>query len=106
MTDVSGCDRLIRMRTIERIVANPSGLHARPAAMFVRQAAAFTSRITLENLDRPSVPVDAKSILMVLGSAVSRGNRIRISADGPDEDDAIEAMGAFVDDGMGEVLTG
>lgn len=90
------------MRTIERTVTNPSGLHARPAAMFVRQAAAFASRITLENLDRSSAPVDAKSILMVLGSGVSNGTRIRISADGPDEDAAIEALAAFADAGMGE----
>lgn len=90
------------MRTIERTVTNPSGLHARPATLFVREASAFQARITLENLDRGTPAVDAKSILMVLASGVTRGTRIRITADGPDEDAAADALGAFVDGGMGE----
>lgn len=90
------------MRSIEQTVHNPSGLHARPAAMFVRTAASFTSRITLENLDRGTPPADAKSILMVLGSGVSTGHRIRVTADGADEDRAIETLGAFIEGGMGE----
>jgi phosphotransferase system HPr (HPr) family protein len=92
------------MRTTEQIVRNPSGLHARPAAMFVRTAAGFTSRITLENLDRGTAPVDAKSIIAVMSSGVSRGHRIRVSADGADEDAAIGALEEFIASGMGETI--
>ncbi len=92
------------MRSTERTVLNPSGLHARPAAMFVRTAASFTSRITLENLERGSAPVDAKSILMVMGSGVAKGHRIRLVAEGEDEDTAIETLEGFVDGGMGEAI--
>ena len=92
------------MRTTEQTVLNPSGLHARPAAMFVKTAAGFTSRITLENLDRESPPIDAKSILAVMGSGVSKGHRIRVSADGADEDSAIETLEAFIAGGMGETI--
>jgi phosphotransferase system HPr (HPr) family protein len=92
------------MRTTERTVRNPSGLHARPAAMFVRTAATFASRITLENLERGSAPVDAKSILMVMGSGVSTGHRIRVTAEGDDEDDAIVTLETFIDGGMGEAI--
>jgi phosphocarrier protein HPr len=94
------------MHTTERTVLNPSGLHARPAAMFVRTAAGFTSKVTLENLERGSAAVDAKSILMVMGAGVSKGHRIRVTADGADEDDAIATIEAFIDGGMGETIPG
>ena len=94
------------MRTTERTVLNPSGLHARPAAMFVRTAAGFTSKVTLENLERGTAAVDAKSILMVMGAGVSKGHRIRVTADGADEDDAITTIEAFIDGGMGETIAG
>lgn len=92
------------MRSTERIVRNPSGFHARPAAMFVQAAAKFASRITLENLERGSAPIDAKSILMVLTSGAAKGHRIRVTADGPDENEAIATLEAFVDAGMGETI--
>ena len=94
------------MRSTERTVLNPSGLHARPAAMFVRTAAGFTSKVTLENLERGTAAVDAKSILMVMGAGVSKGHRIRVTADGADEDDAITTIEAFIDGGMGETIAG
>ena len=92
------------MRTTEQIVPNPSGLHARPAAMFVRTAAGFSARITLENLDRGTAPADAKSIIAIMSSGVGRGQRIRITADGADENEAIAAIEAFVASGMGEAI--
>ena len=94
------------MRSTDQVVRNASGLHARPAAMFVRTAAGFASRITLENLDRGSAPVDAKSIIAVMSSGVSTGHTIRLTAEGADEDAAIEALEAYVASGMGESLPG
>ena len=60
------------MRTLETTILNPSGIHARPGALFVRTAAGFGSKITLENLDRESPAVDAKSILSVMQAAVRK----------------------------------
>ena len=94
------------MRTIDQTIRNPSGLHARPAAMFVKTAAGFASRITLENLDRGTAPVDAKSIIAVMSSGVSTGHRVRVTADGADEDAAIETLDAFIASGLGETLPG
>ena len=74
--------------------------------MFVKTAAGFSSKVTLENLDRGSAPVDAKSILMVMGAGVSKGHLIRVTADGTDEDDAISTIEAFIDGGMGEIIPG
>jgi phosphotransferase system HPr (HPr) family protein len=92
------------MRTIEQTVRNPSGLHARPAAMFVKTAAKFSSKITLENLDRGGAPIDAKSIIAVMSSGVSKGHRIKVTAEGTDEDAAIETLEAFIVSGMGEAI--
>ena len=92
------------MRTTEQVVRNPSGLHARPAAMFVKTAAGFRARVTLENLDRGTAPIDAKSIIAVMSSGVSKGHTIRVTADGADEDAAIETLEAFIAGGMGEAI--
>jgi phosphotransferase system HPr (HPr) family protein len=93
------------MRSTEQTVRNPSGLHARPAAMFVRTAAGFGSKVTLENLDRDgATPIDAKSIIAVMSSGVSKGHRVRVTADGPDEDAAIDTLAQFIASGMGETI--
>jgi phosphocarrier protein len=92
------------MRSIETMVRNPSGIHARPGALFVRTAAGFGSRITLENVDRGGAPVDAKSILSVMQAAVGRGQTVRLTADGDDEDAAIDALVALIQGGLGEAI--
>ncbi len=84
------------MRSIELEVRTQGGLHARPAAAFVRAATGFRSAIRLENvtLGRPSA--DALSIVGVLSAGVERGHRVRIVADGVDEEGAIEALGELL----------
>jgi phosphotransferase system HPr (HPr) family protein len=91
------------MRSVEVVVRNPSGLHARPAALFTRTAGGFTSRITVENLDRGTGPADVKSMLMLLAAGVSRDQRIRLTAEGADEDSAIDALVQLIESGLGEV---
>jgi phosphotransferase system HPr (HPr) family protein len=90
------------MRTVELQVVNKSGLHARPANLLVETAAGFASRITVENLDRGSRAVDAKSILLLLTAGVQRGHRIRLAADGEDENQAIETLSDLIRSGLGE----
>ena len=46
--------------------------------------------------------MDGKSILGILLLAASQGTRIEVVADGPDEDEALAALAALVDDGFGE----
>ncbi len=94
------------MRSVEVVVPNPSGLHARPATLFTQKAGEFEARITIENLDRGKGPVDAKSILMLLTAGVSRDHRIRLTADGGDEDAAIEALAELIASGLGEPPAG
>jgi phosphotransferase system HPr (HPr) family protein len=90
------------MQMAEMDVHNDSGLHARPAATFVKAAAAFRSLIRIENLTRGSAPANARSLLAVLGSGVECGHRIRISAEGEDEIAAVAALRALAESGFGE----
>lgn len=92
------------MRSAELVVRNRTGLHARPAALFAAAAARFVARVSMENLDRPSGVVDAKSILMVLTAGVESGHRVRLSAEGPDEAEAIAAIRQLVESGLGEEM--
>jgi phosphotransferase system HPr (HPr) family protein len=92
--------------SIELVVDNPSGLHARPAALFVRTAARFRSSVRVRNVTRDGTLVDAKSILGVLGLGVARGHRIELSAEGDDAPEALDALRTLVEDGIGEVPDG
>ena len=89
------------MQEVKTTVVNPNGIHARPASIFVQEAKKFTSKITVENLATGKAK-DAKSILGVMSLGMTKGTEIRIVAEGPDEDAAIEAMRQLVDSGCGE----
>ena len=91
---------------LELDVRNPSGLHARPAAVFVKAAAAFASDIRVANLTTGSREVTAKSIIGVLGLGVQPGHRIRVRIDGADESHAAAALRALVESGLEERLDG
>jgi phosphocarrier protein HPr len=84
------------MKTTQIVVLNPVGLHARPAALFVKLASAFTSDILICNLSSSGKWVNAKSILGLLTCGVKQGDRIEIKSEGPDEDIAVEALEALV----------
>lgn len=86
-------------------VRNPSGLHARPAATFVRAAGGFGADVQVTNLSRnPDKSASAKSVLGVMGLGVAKGHRIRISAEGADADDAVSTLAGMVADGLGEEI--
>jgi phosphocarrier protein len=74
-------------------VVNALGLHARAAAKFVKLAGQFRSRISVARGQRT---IDGKSILGLLLLAAARGSQISISADGPDEHDALDALCGLV----------
>ena len=82
-------------------VTNRLGLHARAAARLVRAASAYHSAVRLERADR-SASADAKSILSVLMLAAARGTELRATAEGVDEEEAINAVCELIADGFGE----
>lgn len=91
------------MTDITLTVVNPSGLHARPAAVFVKAAAGFDSNVRVTNVTRdPERSVAANSMLGVLSLGVSAGHQIRISAEGDEADAALAALRELVESGLGE----
>lgn len=89
------------MRSIEVEVRSESGLHARPAAAFVRAATGFASTIRLENMTAARPAVDAKSITGVMTAGVEKGHVVKIEAEGADEEMAIEGLRRLLA-GLGE----
>jgi phosphocarrier protein HPr len=87
---------LIR-RTVK--IQNRLGLHARAAARFVHTAARFEARVTA---GRDGRVMDGKSILGILLLGASRGTTIEITADGDDDEAAIDALVALVESHFGE----
>jgi phosphocarrier protein HPr len=80
-------------------VTNALGIHARAAARFVHAATAYQSQIRVA---RDGQVVDGKSIMGLLLLAASRGTTLEISAEGPDEAEAIDALCRLVTSGIGE----
>jgi phosphocarrier protein HPr len=80
-------------------VVNQLGMHARAAAKFVHLAGRFDSRVRVARDQRE---MDGKSIMGVLLLAAARGSTITISAEGADEQDAVNALVALVQSGFGE----
>jgi len=83
-------------------VTHPTGLHARPASLFVQTANQFTSEIKVKNLTEDSEPSNAKSILGVLTLGVMQDHEIEIVASGDDSEEAISALKELVEDNFGE----
>jgi phosphocarrier protein len=81
-------------------IVNRAGMHARPAAEFVKLAGRFSSDIRVE---KDGIEVNGKSIMGVLMLAAERGSRLRLSATGSDAEDALEALSDLVGRGFEEV---
>ena len=81
------------------VINNKLGLHARPSAVLTQTAARFRSEIWIARNGRR---VNAKSIMGVLMLAAGQGSVVTVDADGPDEAEAVEALGALIDSGFGE----
>ena len=73
-------------------VPNASGLHARPAAIFVETASSFDSEIEIKNLSILSEWMDAKSILSLLALGVEQNHQVMIRAEGEDAQKAVDTL--------------
>ena len=81
------------MQSKEIVVKNKTGLHARPASEFVKEAAKFKSAITIEFKEKK---VNAKSIIHVLSAGIAAGSTIILSAEGEDEKQAVECLSEVI----------
>jgi phosphocarrier protein HPr len=80
-------------------VTNKNGMHARPAAQFVKLASQFQSEVMVE---KDEEEVNGKSIMGLMMLAAGKGEIIKITTQGIDSDKAMEAIGALITSGFGE----
>lgn len=85
----------------ETVVINKTGIHARPASIFIQECKKYESKIMITNLNSGK-SADAKSIIKVMALALVKGTPVAIEADGNDELQAAEGVVALIDSGFGE----
>ncbi len=81
------------------IIKNPTGLHLRPAGILCKEAMNYKSLITFNFRDTTA---NAKSVLSVLGACIKSGDEIELVCEGADEEQALAALVAVIEDGLGE----
>jgi len=77
----------------EFTIQNKLGIHARPAAQFVKTASGFACEIRVE---KDGEEVDGKSIMGLMMLAAGHGSAITVTAEGEDADGALDAIEALV----------
>jgi len=87
------------MKQLEMVIQNPTGLHARPAKVFVNIAKEYQSDIRVFHGEKKA---NAKSLISLLTLGVEKGSQILIQVDGDDEAEALIALEAAVLSGLGE----
>jgi phosphocarrier protein len=80
------------------IVASKSGLHARPAAIFVQKAKSFQSQVALI---KDTKTVNGKSILSVISLGATQGEQVTLQANGEDAETALEQLAALLEKDLG-----
>jgi len=81
--------------TARTTLVNKDGLHARPAADFVKRASEFEAAVTVNG-------VDAKSLLRIMSLGLGVGSEITLTAEGPDAQAALDALVGLIEAGFGE----
>jgi phosphocarrier protein HPr len=81
----------------EFTIVNPEGLHARPAAKFVKLSNRFQSQIWVRKNDEE---VNGKSIMGLMMLAAEKGSVINVTADGEDAETALKKIGELVESGF------
>ena len=81
------------------VISNKLGLHARASAKLTQIASRFSSEIWISRNDRR---VNAKSIMGVMMLAAGLGSTVRLETEGPDQDEAMAALVALINDKFGE----
>lgn len=86
----------------EILVSNKLGLHARPAMQFVDLANEFESEIKVRRLGLDPIEVDGKSVMQMITLEAVEGTGLRIEAEGPDAEDAVNRLAELFESKFGE----
>ena len=84
------------------VIKNERGLHARPSAVLVNEVKKYNASVAVQNLDRNSQLVSAKSLMKIVALGVVKGTRLRFVATGDEAQQAIDGIGAVIESGLGE----
>jgi phosphocarrier protein len=87
------------MVTKKVVITNPTGLHLRPAGNLCKVAMNYKSHITFGYGENTA---NAKSVLSVLGACIKCGDELELRCDGPDEEEAMQALVDAIETGLGE----
>ncbi len=82
-------------------ITNKTGLHARPAGTFVKTASKFKSGIKIKDI-KNDAEANAKSIIFLLSLGLVQGTEVEITADGEDEEEAVNTLVDLIQSGFGE----
>lgn len=85
------------MKEFTYTITDPQGIHARPAGIFVKEAAQFPCSVTIS---KDGKEVDAKRILGVMGLGVKCGMEIVLKTDGEKEEEAMEHLSTFLKENL------
>lgn len=84
------------------VIRNEHGLHARPSAVLVQEVKKYNAEIKVQNLDRGSELVSAKSLMKIVALGVTKGHQLRFVASGEQAKEALEGIGKAIENGLGE----
>jgi phosphocarrier protein HPr len=93
-------DLTTMMITKDLTIRNKMGLHARPAAQFVKRASKYKCDVWVEKDDEP---VNGKSIMGLMMLAAGRGEIIKLTTEGADAQEAMNDLEELVNSGFGDV---
>ena len=82
------------MKEFKHVIADPLGLHARPAGMLVKACAGVASAVTIT---APTGKADAKRLMAVMRLAAKQGMELTVSVEGADEEKAAAELKAFLE---------
>ena len=82
------------MKEFTHVIADPMGLHARPAGMLVKACAGYASAVTIT---APTGKADAKRLMAVMRLAAKQGMELTVSVEGADEEKAAAELKAFLE---------
>lgn len=85
------------MKQFEYIIKDENGIHARPAGLLVKQVKSFTSTITIKKDEKSA---DAKRLFALMGLCVKRGDKIAVTVEGPDENEAFKSLEEFLENNL------
>ncbi|TCP93204.1 phosphocarrier protein HPr /PTS system D-fructose-specific IIA component (F1P-forming) (Frc family) [Cricetibacter osteomyelitidis] len=83
-------------------ISNEHGLHARPSAVLVNEVKKYNATVQVQNLDRDTELVSAKSLMKIVALGAVKGSRLRFVATGEQAQQAIDGIGKAIADGLGE----